>query len=386
MSNQADLYEVLGVSRRGTEEEIRRAYRRLAMEWHPDRNKSKDAEGRFKQINEAYQILIDPQKRDLYDRYGQVDFQSAANNSGRGFDGVDISGGFGDIFDSFFGGFGARAENGPRRGADLHYKLDLSFQEAVFGITEEVQVERTEACSICNGTRCSPGTSSIKCNNCNGSGQVRRAQSGFFGQFVQIVTCSACRGEGQVVEKPCADCKGSGREKKKRTLKVEIPAGVDDGMQVRLSGEGNKGAKGGTPGDVYITLEVHSHPLFQRKGQDLILDMPVNFGQAALGDKIDLPQLDGTSEEVKIPAGIQSGTVLRIKGKGVPKSLYINNGKNGDLLVKIQVITPQHPNIKTRKILEDLSRILEEEALSSNDSNKSWLNKMRDVLSGDSKK
>ena len=383
MPGQVDLYEVLGVPRNGTEEEVRRAYRKLAMEWHPDRNKSKEAEERFKEINEAYQVLIDPHKRELYNRFGRVDIGPDTGPPGRGFDGVEFPGGFGDIFDSFFGGFGIRRESGPRRGSDLHYTLDISFQEAVFGVEEEVEVTRTEVCSVCDGSRCAPGTSPVRCDNCRGTGQIRRSQSGFFGQFVQVVTCSLCRGEGKVVDAPCSECSGMGREKRTLELKVQIPAGVDDGMQVRLTGEGAAGANGGPPGDVYITLEIRSHPLFKREGQHLILEMPVNFAQAALGDQIELPLLDGTSQEMKIPAGVQSGTVLRLKGKGIPN---LNNGKRGDLLVVVQVITPQHLGTRSRRLLQDLSRTLGEESSEGNHDNKSWLEKVKDALNGEPSK
>jgi molecular chaperone DnaJ len=376
MQNGADLYDVLGVQRNATEEEIRRSFRKLAMEWHPDRNNGKEAEERFKAINEAYQVLIDPEKRRLYDRFGRVDVGVAEWPPGRGFEGTGFAGGVGDIFDAFFGGFGVERETGPRRGADLHFTLEISFQEAVFGTNKEVDVLRTELCSRCRGSRAAPGSKAVTCANCRGTGQVRRSQSGFFGQFVQVVTCSVCRGEGKAVETPCPQCNGVGRERHARHLRVAIPAGVEDGMQVRLTGEGEAGWNGGPAGSVYITLKAGEHPLYRRRGQDLVLEIPVNVAQAALGDTIEIPLLDGNTEQVKIPAGVQPGTILRVKGKGVPS---VSNGRRGDLLGVVQVMTPRRLDPRSRKLFQELAKILDQEVPDTGNGSRTWTQKVKDA-------
>ena len=382
MQNGTDYYDLLGVQRGATEEEIRSAFRKLAMEWHPDRNKEEHAEERFKAINEAYQVLIDPEKRQRYDRLGRPGVGTMEWPTGRGFEGTGFSGGFGDIFDAFFGGFGADRETGPRRGPDLHFTLNISFDEAVFGAEKEIEVLRTELCGACRGSRAAPGTEKVKCANCRGTGQVKRSQTGFFGQFVQVVTCSVCRGEGQVVETPCRQCNGLGRERKKRRLSVRIPAGVDDGMQMRLSGEGEAGWGGGAAGSVYITLSVKEHPIYRRRGRHLVLDIPVNVAQAALGATIRVPLLDGDDggEELKVPAGVQSGTVLRIKGKGVPD---VGNGRRGDLLAVVQVVTPRRLDAQAKKLFQELAKVLDEDGAGADKGNTSWTKKVKDVLGGD---
>ena len=255
----------------------------------------------------------------------------------RGFDGVGFSPGFGDIFDAFFGGFDIRRETGPRRGGDLHHALTVTLEEAASGAEREVDVLRQELCTACDGTRCAPGTYPEQCKNCRGTGQVRRAHSGFFGQFVQVVTCSVCRGEGRSIPFPCSACEGAGRVKERRTLTVRLPPGVDDGMQLRMRGQGDAGLMGGPAGDVYISLTVESHPVFNRDGDHLVLEMPVNVAEAALGGSAEVPLLGDAVQEVKVPAGVQSGTLLRVKGRGLPNP---GNGRRGDLLVYVRVVTP----------------------------------------------
>ena len=355
MSPNRSYYDELEVSKDATEEEIRRAFRKLAMEWHPDRNKSNEAAQRFKSVNEAYQILIDPQKRDQYDRYGRVITDS--DSMDHGFEGMDFpTTGFGDIFDAFFGGFGTRRrENGQRKGQDLRYSLELSLEEAVFGTEKEVEVIRTELCPSCQGSRAKQGTSISSCNNCKGNGQVRRAQSGFFGQFVQVVTCSVCRGEGKIVESPCQGCNGEGVEKQKRKINVNIPPGVDDGMQLRVTGEAEAGANGGPPGNLYIVLAVRKHEVFVRSGNDLLLEIPVDITQASLGDNVSIPLLGGAVHELKIPPGVQPNATLRLKEKGV---VSVNGSRRGDLLVTLKVTVPKKLSNRAKKLLNDLANEL----------------------------
>ena len=376
MVDKRSYYDVLGVARSATEEEIRRAFRKRALEWHPDRNQSKEAAERFKEFNEAYQALIDPAKRSVYDRYGRVD---VGPNGGRGFDGSDFSGGFGDIFDAFFGGFGGRRDSGPQRGQDLHFGIEIEFREAARGVTKEVIVNRTELCSACSGSRTAPGTELATCNNCQGSGQIRRSHSSFFGQFTQIVNCSVCQGQGRVVQTPCPACKGAGRERCPRTLSVHVPAGIDDGMQIRLEGEGEAGGRAGLAGDLYLTISVQPHPLFRRDKANLVLDLPVNLAQAALGTEVEIPMLDDSVEVVAVPAGVQAGTVLRVKQKGLAN---LTNGRQGDLLVCVQVVTPEHLGPQARKLLEELADVLEEESAAVN-GHKSWIDKLKEAIKGD---
>ncbi|MPZ23547.1 MAG: molecular chaperone DnaJ, partial [Dehalococcoidia bacterium] len=281
---QKDLYEVLGIDRGASPDEIKKAFRRLAMEFHPDRNKDPAAETRFKEINFAYEVLSDPDKRQNYDRFGMV--------NGQGFDQFSGFGGLGDIFDSFFGGTFTQQRRGPQRGADLRYALTVDFEEAVFGCEKEIEITRSERCPECRGHGAAPGTDPLRCDRCNGSGQVRRVQQSVFGQFVNIATCDRCQGEGRVIATPCRICSGSGRERRTRTLVVKIPAGVDDGSQLRLTGEGEAGARGGSAGNLYVSLRVREHEVFLREGDDVLQVIDVNVAQAALGATLDVPTLD----------------------------------------------------------------------------------------------
>ncbi len=354
MVSKRDYYEVLNVSPGASEEEVRKAFRHLALEYHPDRNKSPDADVRFKEINEAYQVLSDPEKRAAYDRFGHAGV-GGNGGAGRGFEGVDTFGGFGDIFDAFFGGVGRRTAE-PRRGRDLEMGLTLSFEEAALGARREIEVSRTERCERCKGTRAEPGTSAVTCSTCHGSGQVRRSQQSLFGQFLQVVTCTTCGGEGKVVTKPCISCRGAGAERHTRKLGVNIPAGVDDSSQVRLAGEGDAGSMGGPSGDLYLAVHVKEHKLFRRQGSDLLLELPINFAQAALGDKVEVPTLQGKTT-LEIAAGVQSGATFRIKGEGVA---HLDRKGRGELIVTVRVVTPRSMNAETRRIFEDLGTRLKE--------------------------
>ncbi len=353
MAIKRDYYEVLGIARDATEEDIRKAFRRLALEYHPDRNKSSDAEERFKEVNGAYQVLSNGEKRSAYDRFGHGGV--AANGApSQGFEGFENLGGFGDIFDAFFGGFARQGRAGPQQGRDIEVPVTLRFEDAALGVEREVEVQRTEACARCQGSRGEPGSSPITCAACRGNGQVRRAQQSLFGQFVQVVPCPTCKGEGRMINKPCSQCRGSGAERVARKLKVKIPAGVDGGSQMRLSGEGHAGALGGPPGDLYVTLRVQEHEFFRRDGFDLLYDAPVNIVEAALGATVAVPTLENDTS-VKVPAGVQSGTVLRVKGQGIP---YLQRKGRGDLLVTVRVVTPTALDAEARRLMEALAEHL----------------------------
>jgi len=347
MATKQDYYEVLGVSRDASEEEIKRAFRRLAFQCHPDHNSEPRAEEKFKELNEAYEVLSHPEKRAAYDRQREW---------GEAFGGAGL-GGLGDIFESFFGGVGTQARRAPQRGADRHYSLTLSFEEAIFGCDKEIGMERLEVCSVCHGRQARPGSQLETCPQCRGRGQVQRVQQSLFGRFVHITSCEHCNGEGRVVTDPCPQCRGRGREKLRRKLAVSIPAGVEDGSRLHLPGQGDVGEKGGLPGDLYIDLTVKPHRHLRREGEDLVLELPINLAQAALGDKIAIPTLEGPVT-LQVPGGTQSGQVLRVKGRGVPRG----RGR-GDLLVRLTVLTPKTLDKKQRQLLEELARTLEKPKL-----------------------
>ena len=374
MTNQRDYYEVLGVPRNASQDDIRTKFRRLALEYHPDRNKAPSAQERFKEINAAYQVLSDPQKRAQYDRFGHL---GAGAGRGSGFEGFDNFGGFGDIFDAFFGGFAARARRAPQRGRDLHAGTALSFEEAVFGVDREIEVERVEPCRECRGTGAEPGTSPTQCPQCNGAGQVRRVQRSVLGQFSQVNACPQCHGEGSVIGSPCAHCRGTARERRRRRLQVDIPPGVEDGMQVRLSREGDAGSHGGPAGDLYIDLEVQPHGVFSRRDHDILLELPINFAQAALGDELEAPTLNGP-ETLRIPGGTQSGTEFRIKGRGVP---YSARGRRGDQIVVVNVVTPNNLDDNQRRLFAELAESLG----NGSREDKGWFGRFKDVIGKDGK-
>ena len=355
MAIKQDYYEVLGVPRNASDEEIKRAFRKLAKLYHPDRNREPGAEDKFKEINEAYQVLSDPEKRSRYDRYGRADIEGGF--SGFGF------GGSGDAFESFFEGvasvfggtpFGRTAQRVPQRGDSLQSHLNLSFKEAVFGCSKEVEIQRIEFCPSCHGIGSEPGTNPETCPDCRGTGQVRRVQQSIFGRFTHITTCSRCGGSGTVISNPCSQCRGRGRIKVKRKVMAKIPAGVDDGQRLRLDGEGSAGLYGGPPGDFYVTFSVKPHNLFHRDGSDILYELSINFAQAALGDEAKVPSLDGKID-LKIPPGTQNGKTFRCKGKGIP---YIDGKGRGDLLVEVVITTPQHLDKNQRRLFEELAKVL----------------------------
>ncbi len=349
----SDYYTVLGVGRDASESDIKRAYRAMARKFHPDVAQDKaSAEVRFKEINEAYEILSDPHKREHYDRFGTA---PAANGAGAGgFGGFSSGDGIGDIFDMFFGG-GARGASapgarnaGPRRGADLRYDLTITLEEAYRGIERELVFEHLAACATCKGSGAEPGTLVQRCDRCNGTGAVRGVRQTPLGQFVTQTTCTKCNGEGSFLPSPCKTCRGSGRTEQRRTLNVTIPAGVDDGSRIRIAANGEGGSRGGPSGDLYVYLSIAPHERFRRDGADLAVDVPVGFTQAALGAAIDVDTLGG-SAALTVPAGTQSGSTFRIRGKGMP---LVRDSSAGDLLVSVHVVVPTKLSRRERELLE----------------------------------
>ena len=357
-ASKRDYYEILAVERTASDGEIKSAYRKLALKYHPDRNPGdKEAEERFKECAEAYAILADADKRAAYDRYGHAGVQGAAGAGGfdpsvfTGFE--DILGGLGDIFgfgDLFGGG---RRRGGPQRGADLRYDLEITFDEAASGTETPIQIPRQENCETCNGSGAAPGSQPTTCNLCRGAGQVR-TQQGF---FTVARTCPQCRGTGKIITKPCTTCRGAGRVTKDRKLTVKIPAGIATGQQLRLQGEGEAGMLGGPSGHLYVVVHVQEHEFFRRDGINLFCEIPVNFTTTALGGEIQVPTLDG-SEPVKVPEGTQTGTTLRLRGKGMPD---VNGRGRGDLFATVQVQTPRKLTKEQRRLLEELAKVLPKE-------------------------
>jgi len=345
-----DYYEVLGIARSATDEEVKRAFRKLAFKYHPDRNRDDGTEEKFKEVNEAYEVLSDPDKRAAYDRFGHGGINGVF---GRGFEGFNF-GGFGDIFDAFFGGATTATRQAPQPGADLHYRLSITFEEAAFGCQKEIDILRTENCPLCQGIGCRPGSQPSRCPNCNGSGQVRRTQQSIFGRFTSTTTCPQCHGEGRIITEPCAQCRSTGKEKRQRSISVKIPAGVDNSTQVRLMGEGEAGARGGSSGNLYITLSVQPHRFFSRDGDDILYELPINFAQAALGAEVEVPTLDG-EVKLKIPTGCQTGEVLQLKNRGVP---HLHRKGRGDHLVTLRVVTPDKLTKKQHQLFEELANSL----------------------------
>jgi molecular chaperone DnaJ len=369
MSARRDYYEILGISRSASQDDIKRAYRRLAREYHPDVNKSPDAEARFKEINEAYQVLCDPQRRANYDRFGRADVS--------GFGDMDFGfGGLGDIFEDFFG-FGVRPR-GPQaraqRGSDLRYDLTLEFEEAAFGCEKEIEVSRLDTCPRCNGTGAEPGTEPIRCPECQGTGQVRHVRQSLFGSFVTMTTCPRCHGEGEVVITSCQECRGNRRVRVTKKLEVTIPAGVDSGLRLRLDEEGEAGLWGGSPGDLYLHLSVKKHRYFKRQNSDILLELPINIAQAALGDEVEVPTLEGTTT-LAIPAGTQTGETFRLKKKGIP---HLRGDGRGDQLVTVYVVTPTNLTEEQRDLLKRLSKSLGKEVIPQ--SEKGFLDRIREAL------
>ncbi len=372
MATKRDYYEVLSVQRSATDEEVKKAFRKLAFQYHPDRNSNHDAEERFKEINEAYGVLSDPEKRAKYDRFGHAGAQSFGGFEGSG----DFGGfaGFGDIFETFFGGATTATRRGPQKGADLQHHVTLTFEEAVFGCEKELHLSRQELCQDCKGSGSEPGTPPSKCPNCNGLGQVRRVQQSIFGQFVNVATCPRCHGEGRTITHPCTKCRGTGQVRQTRRLAITVPPGVDNGSQMRLSGEGEPGAKGGPAGDLYVSIAVQEHKVFQRQGSDILYELPITFPQAALGDEIEIPSLEG-SQAFKIPAGTQPGKVFNLRHKGIA---HLRGGGRGDMLVKVKVVIPENLTEYQRKLLQEMAKTMDQEV--SPQDGKGFFDKIKDAF------
>ncbi|WJI24497.1 molecular chaperone DnaJ [Thermosynechococcus sp. QKsg1] len=354
-----DFYDILGVSRSADAEELKRAYRRLARKYHPDVNKEPGAEEKFKEINRAYEVLSDPQARANYDRFGEAGV-SGVGAAGFSDFGIGDMGGFADIFETFFGGgFGGftssgRRSQGPTRGEDLRYDLKLEFREAVFGGEKEIRINHLETCKTCQGTGAKPGTRPVTCSTCGGIGQVRRSARTPFGSFTQLTTCPTCGGSGEVIESRCESCGGQGHIQVSKKLKITIPAGVDNGTRLRVSGEGDAGLRGGPPGDLYVYLFVEPDPEFQREGNNILSRIKISYLQAILGCRIPVSTVDGEAE-LKIPAGTQPGTVFILEGRGVPR--VGNPVARGDHLITVDVEIPTHITHEERELLEKLAKI-----------------------------
>ena len=344
-----DYYKILGVSRNASEEEIKKSYRKIAMQYHPDRNPgNKDAEEKFKLAAEAYEVLRDSEKREIYDQYGIEGLKGTGFTGFRGFE--DIFSAFGDVFEDFFG-FGTtdKRRSRVRPGADLRYDLKISFYEAAFGKDTDIEIPKKVSCEICNGTGAKPGTSPTHCPNCRGTGQVIRSQ----GFFTISTTCSQCQGEGKVIVHPCKECRGSGKTISNKKIHIKIPAGVDTGFKLRIRGEGEKGESGGPPGDLYIFIYMETHDFFSRDGDEVLCQIPISFPQAALGVEIEVPTLNG-KKKLTIPKGIESGEILRIKGEGFPK---IRGHGRGDQLVQAIIKTPKNLTKRQEEILKEFEEV-----------------------------
>ncbi|MBR4949176.1 MAG: molecular chaperone DnaJ [Clostridia bacterium] len=379
MAEKRDYYEVLGVSKSSTQDEIKKAYRKLAKKYHPDMNPGDSAaEAKFKEVNEAYEVLSDESKKSKYDQFGHAGVDpnyggGGYSYGGGGFDFGDM-GGFSDIFESFFGGGGSSSRrNGPRRGQDIHTGITISFEEAIFGTEKTISVDRVEACDECYGSGAKKGTSPATCPTCNGTGQVRTTQRTPFGSFASTKPCSTCGGKGTVIKDPCTKCHGSGRINNKKTISVKIPKGIDNGQTISLSGQGNAGTNGGMAGDLLITVRVTSHKIFKREGQNIYCEFPLTYTQAALGCEVEVPTVDG-KVKYEIPEGTQTDTTFRLKGKGVPS---INGYGRGDQYVKVYVEVPTNLSKEQKELLKKFDELSGKKTYSKQ---KGFFEKLKDAF------
>ena len=378
MAEKRDYYEVLGVNKNATDDEIKKAYRKLAKKYHPDANpdNKEEAEAKFKEVNEAYENLSDPQKRKMYDQFGHNGPQGFGGQGGpfgqggyysyssSGFDNFGDFGDLGDIFSSIFGGgFGggrtsSSKRNGPSKGADLNVRMEITFEQAYSGVEKEIVITRDEECNVCHGTGAKPGTSPIKCPTCHGTGQVTQVQNTILGQMQTTRTCSACHGTGEIINEPCENCRGKGTVRKQPKIKVKIPAGIDDNQTVVLRGEGEPGKKGGAKGDLYITVKVKRHSIFTRKGNNVLCEIPITITQATLGAELEIPMVDGSKEKYKIPEGTQTGSKFNIRNKGFKS---INSNSTGDFIFTVTVQTPKKLSKEQRELLVKLAQTMNEQ-------------------------
>ncbi len=364
MAEKRDYYEVLGLKKGASDDEIKKGFRKMAMKYHPDKNPGdKEAEERFKEVNEAYAVLSDPDKKNKYDRFGHAGVDPNAGFGGFGGGGFSGGAGFEDIFDMFGGMFGGgrgynqQRRNGPRKGNDLQQAITIEFNEAAFGCKKKIQLSKYVECSDCHGTGCAPGTSKKTCTHCNGTGTVTQMQKTPFGQFQSTGPCPECGGTGQIIETPCPKCGGTGKVRKTVTISVDIPAGVDNDSVVSIKGQGEPGVNGGPAGDLYVVISVKPHKVFTRKANDLWLEIPISFDQAALGADITVPTLEG-KVSYKVPAGTQPDTIFRLKNKGI---VSVRNGRKGDLYVKVKLEIPTKLNGKQKKAIEAMAKEVTQE-------------------------
>lgn len=384
MAEKRDYYEVLGLSKSASDDEIKKAYRKLSKKYHPDINKAPDAEEKFKEITEAYEVLSDPQKRAAYDQYGHAATNPNFGGGSGGFGGFDTGGfnsgfgGFEDIFESFFGGASRSADpTAPRPGADLEYRLDLSFDEAVFGAEKEVKYKREGVCETCHGSGAKPGTEPVTCHKCHGSGYVNIERQTPLGRVMTRQVCDVCHGTGKEIKEPCPTCHGSGHVKETHKVKVKVPAGVETGQQMRLQGQGEAGTNGGPYGDLYVIFKVAPSDIFEREGANIYYTLPLSFVQAALGDEVDIPTVSG-KVKLKIPAGTQTGTKFRLRGKGAPK-LNVKNTR-GDQQVTVNIVTPRNLSDEQKKALREFANAGGDKVQEQN--GEGFFNKMKDAFSG----
>ncbi len=369
-ANKVDYYEVLGVSRGASDQELKSAYRKLAMQHHPDRNPDNpEAEDQFKLASEAYQVLSDPEKRAVYDRYGHAGLSGASGFDPSGFSGQDIGDIFGDIFGEMFNMGASRGATRAQKGRDLRADISLTFEESVFGKQTEIKIRRMEACSTCRGTGAAAGRGPTACAQCGGRGQVRYQQ----GFFSVARACGACGGTGSVIVEPCKDCRGDGRQPKEHTINVTVPAGIEDGMRIRYQGEGDAGRSGGPTGDLYVVVSVHQHPFFEREGNDLHYVIPISFPQAALGAELPIPTLEG-EVKLKIPEGTQSGRQFRLRNKGVP---VLNDHGRGDLIVHVAVQIPTKLNKMQKELLRQLGETI---TVENTPSSRTLFSRVKDIF------
>lgn len=358
--SKRDYYEVLGVPKGAAKDQIKRSYRKLARQYHPDINREPGSDEKFKEINEAYEVLCDDQKRAAYDRFGHAAFQGGG---GAGFQDFAGFGSMADIFEEFFTGFASngsrRRRTGPRRGADLRYDLEIDFLDAVFGVEKKIEITRPAPCEECGGSGAEPGTTPETCSECSGSGEVRRVQQSILGQFVNVATCPSCSGTGQKIVNKCGTCSGRGQVQQTRPISVKIPPGIDSEMQIRLTGEGGPGEHGGPPGNLFVVIFVKPHPYFQRRGEDIYLPLDINVSQAALGDEIIVPTVDGEAE-LKIPAGTQPGSKFTMRGRGVPR---LKRAGRGDQHVVVQVAIPKKLTDDQKQLFSELGETLGKEVI-----------------------